>query len=332
MKKIFKAIEVMIVLAALAIIITNKCSTERNVIGYDFQELNDSISFGNTNFENRNTNEMNNIDTTNKASSNRKKKRQISNDIAIIDYTNVSEGFVAVQYKAETDKRIKVTVENSKKKRYTYNIKPGKWELLSFSEGSDTYVVTIYQQVYDITYQSVLKKKIKVKLENELLPFLKSNQYVNLKNADKTIKKANQLTKYAETDIEKISFIYNYVVSNLFYDDEKAKIVQSDYLTDLDTILENKKGICLDYAALLVGMLRSQNIPSKIVVGYSEKTYHAWVSVYIKEDVEGICGNITYDEEHWLHMDPTCASANNNSKVALKYINSKDNYIKEYVY
>ncbi len=33
------------------------------------------------------------------------------------------------------------------------------------------------------------------------------------------------------------------------------------YLPDVDSILQEKKGICFDYAALMATMLQSQNIP-----------------------------------------------------------------------
>ena len=55
----------------------------------------------------------------------------------------------------------------------------------------------------------------------------------------------------------------------------------------MDVILQEKKGICFDYAALMATMLRSQNIPAKMEIGYANMeegaVYHAWLSVYIKD-------------------------------------------------
>ena len=48
-------------------------------------------------------------------------------------------------------------------------------------------------------------------------------------------------------------------------------------------LLEKKSGICFDYAALMTGMLRSQGVPCKLVVGYAGTVYHAWISVWTAE-------------------------------------------------
>ena len=72
-------------------------------------------------------------------------------------------------------------------------------------------------------------------------------------------------------------------MKNLKYDTKKAKTVQSGYLPDLDKVLAKKKGICFDYAALMTGMLRSQGVPCKLVVGYAGSAYHAWISVWSED-------------------------------------------------
>ncbi len=43
-----------------------------------------------------------------------------------------------------------------------------------------------------------------------------------------------------------------------------------------------------------------------VVVGYAGDIYHAWISVYVEEKkMTAICGNRSYDSEHWMRMDPT---------------------------
>ena len=46
-------------------------------------------------------------------------------------------------------------------------------------------------------------------------------------------------------------------------------------MPDSNRTLETKKGICFDYASLMALLLRSQNIPCKLVVGYAGVEYHA---------------------------------------------------------
>lgn len=62
-------------------------------------------------------------------------------------------------------------------------------------------------------------------------------------------------------------------MKTLTYDKKKAQTVQSGYLPNVDQVLASKTGICFDYAALMTAMLRSQGIPTKLVVGYTGNVY-----------------------------------------------------------
>ena len=121
------------------------------------------------------------------------------------------------------------------------------------------------------------------------------------------------------------------MVRNLTNYKQKAKNVQSGYLPNVDKVLAEKKGICFDYAALMTAMLRSQGIPTKLVVGYTGDVYHAWINTFIPEKgwVEGI---IFFDGTTWKLMDPTFASSANQSKQIMEYIGNGSNYSAKYVY
>ena len=58
----------------------------------------------------------------------------------------------------------------------------------------------------------------------------------------------------------------------------------------------------------MAAMLRSQNIPCKLVVGFAGKVYHAWINVYI-EGVGWVDQLIYFDGKTWSLMDPTFVSA-----------------------
>jgi transglutaminase-like putative cysteine protease len=107
--------------------------------------------------------------------------------------------------------------------------------------------------------------------------------------------------------LEKVEAVYSFVVGNISYDYEEAATVQSGYLPDLDEVLRTRKGICFDYAALMTGMLRSQNIPCKLIVGYAGSSYHAWISVW-SPDSGWISGAIFFNGIEWQLMDPTFVS------------------------
>ena len=128
-----------------------------------------------------------------------------------------------------------------------------------------------------------------------------------------------------------VSAVYNYVVKNLTYDTAKASSVQSGYLPNVDLVLAQKKGICFDYAALMTAMLRSQDIPTKLVVGYTGNLYHAWINVYLEG--QGWVDKIIYfDGTSWKLMDTTFASSGNQSQEIMQYIGNGANYQAKYSY
>ena len=134
----------------------------------------------------------------------------------------------------------------------------------------------------------------------------------------------------AHDDLEAIISVYSYVVSNITYDFDKAENVQSGYVPNVDEIVEAKTGICLDYAAVMASMLRSQKIPTRLEVGYAGDAYHAWISTYV-EDKGWVNGMIQFDGQNWSIMDPTFA-ANVGEKDLKNFIGDGDNYVTKYVY
>lgn len=98
------------------------------------------------------------------------------------------------------------------------------------------------------------------------------------------------------------------------------------------TVLEEKKGICWDYASLMASMLRSQGVPVKVVVGYTSRgEYHAWINVWSEEGgwVEGM---IYFDGKVWKLMDPTFASSGKQTKKTMDYISDSSNYKERFYY
>ena len=134
--------------------------------------------------------------------------------------------------------------------------------------------MTVYENVSGTKYASVLSLSCDVTLTDEFAPFLRPNQYVDYASAPNSVAKAKELTAKSSTTLQKVEAVYSFVVKNLTYDKEKAANVQSGYLPVLDTVLSQKTGICFDYAALMAGMLRSQGVPCKLVVGYAGTVYH----------------------------------------------------------
>lgn len=253
------------------------------------------------------------------------------NDKVIIDASNISQGYVMVKYTGSNGK-IKVQVTKNGKETYSYNLNAkNAYEVFPLSEGNGAYNIKIFENISGTKYSQLFSQDINVKLANNFLPFLHPNQYVNYTANSQTVKTGMTVTKNAKTDVEVVKSVYNYVVNGMTYDKAKAASVQSGYLPQVDAVLASKKGICFDYAAVMATMLRTQNIPVKLVVGYTGDIYHAWINVYI-EGSGWVDQMIFFDGSKWELMDPTFASSGKKSDSIMKYIGNGSNYKQKYVY
>ena len=249
-----------------------------------------------------------------------------------MDASNTDHGYVMIKCDNGSDARKKVIVQGPSGVKYTYNLnKKGVFETFILSDGDGKYSIGVYQNVEGTKYSTLFSKQLDVKLTDQFAPFLSPNQYVDYSSDSQTVKLAAQLTAGKADELQKVQAVYNYVIKNLTYDKQKAQTVQSGYLPVVDQVLAEKKGICFDYAALMTAMLRSQNIPTKLVTGYTGSAYHAWISTYTEETgwVEGI---IFFDGVSWKLMDPTFASSGNSSDAIMKYIGDGKNYTEKYLY
>lgn len=255
-----------------------------------------------------------------------------SNAKASVDASNLAEGYLLVKYTGGKDVKIKVQITRDSGTTYTYNLNnKGTAETFPLTEGDGKYTVKVYENTTDTKYAQAYSAIVTMKLRNEFLPFLYSNQFVNFTAKSAVVTKGAELTKDAVTDLARIQSIYDYVVKNFTYNYELAKTVQSGYLPDVDKVLADKKGICFDYAAVMAAMLRSQNIPCKLVVGYAGTTYHAWIDVYI-DSIGWVDKVIYFDGTTWTLMDPTFVSSGNHSDSIMTYVTTDSNYTAKYAY
>lgn len=252
-----------------------------------------------------------------------------SNDVASIDASNSADGYVAIRYQGASPK-VKLQIIGSNQVTYTYDIIGKEFEFFPLTSGNGTYSITVFEIIEGTRYATSLFQEISVAITDELKPFLYPNQYVKFGPDSKVVAKASELAFSADSDLDVITNVYNYVTSTITYDYEKAQNVANGYISDADAILESKTGICLDYAAVMASMLRSQGIPTHLEVGYAQEAYHAWISSYI-EDVGWVNGIIEFDGKDWSLMDPTFAANMNNDNLK-NFIGDGTNYTVKYVY
>ncbi len=241
-----------------------------------------------------------------------------------LDFSNESQGYFTVSDDSN-EKLVNLQLTAPDGVVYKYFIRPGESAVVPFSGGSGDYILICYQQVEETRYAAVYTNTLQITLDNEFLPFLYPNQYVNFNKETKACQLALSIMPDDTEDTKALEEIYNYVTENITYDMEKAATVEAGYLPDIDETLETGTGICFDYAALITAMLRSRDIPCKLEIGYAGDIKHAWVDVYIRS--RGWVNHaIEFDGESWTRLDPTFESSLEDKEVARDFIGDGTNY------
>lgn len=250
----------------------------------------------------------------------------IGNESVVIDISHTSEGYMMVDYTGSNPK-VKCQLTGPDQVTYTYNLSEG-YDTFPLTAGNGSYTIGIFEFIDGSSYSTLFTQSFEVSITNEFGPYLYANQYVNFTSDSACVEKGAALARSADNDVEVIQNVYNYIITNFTYDYAKAETVESGYLPDVDQICSVQTGICFDYAAVMATMLRTQNIPTRLEVGYMEDVYHAWISTYIsgKGWVNGI---IEFDGNDWNLLDPTFAST---SSDPVQFTTEADKYITKYVY
>ena len=253
----------------------------------------------------------------------------VSNDVAVIDYSHMSDGYICANYTG-TCPKVKLRITGPDTIVYTYDLHGNGYETFPLSSGDGYYDVTIYENISGTNYATCLYADLEVQITDSFGPFLYPNQYVNFNADSKVVAKGQELAEGASSDLEVITRIYDYITQNITYDYAKASDPPTGYTSDVDSILTSGTGICLDYAAVMASMLRSQRIPTRLEVGYAQDAYHAWISVYTT-DTGWLNGIIEFDGNVWTLVDPTFG-ANTDDKTLKKFIGDGSNYILQKMY
>ena len=262
-------------------------------------------------------------------------KTVYQNDYALIDASNSSKGYIMVKLKEAMEGNFKVTVTavDSGASKYTFSLKnDGSYDVIPLTEGSGTYKVSILKQTSANKGAVVYREEFPVSISDEFSVFLTPTQYCTYDRNSECVALASTLTA-GMTELQKIEAIYAYVTDNIAYV-STAENAANGYTPYPDRTLRNKSGICFDYASLMAAMLRSQKLPTKVVVGYAGDIYHAWISVYVKGSgwIDGI---ISFDGYKWNRMDPTFAAGARDDadyRELIDYISNNKNYNAIYQY
>jgi len=160
-------------------------------------------------------------------------------------------------------------------------------EMLPVQLGDGDYIITLFK-IKGRRAKVLNKKSINIDVEEEEV-FLTSHQVLSWDNKSEVVILAKELTKDAKTDQEKLEIIYDFVVNNITYDYEKLRNIDklpNNYIPDADTVLEEREAICYGFAVITGIMLRSVDVPTKLIKGYTSYSdqYHAWNEVLINNE------------------------------------------------
>lgn len=210
----------------------------------------------------------------------------ISDGSLTIDCSNASSGYVMMKAK-KSQKRLKVRVKGpGGTLNYDLNT-DGEYEVFPLQYGNGSYSFTLYKNVSGKKYSEDGHVNVKAQMEDELTAFLYPNQYVNYTADCQAVVKAAELCEGLTGQKEKFKVICKFINSQFAYDFIKSVTISGTVLPDIDGSFTKRMGICQDLAAIAVCMMRSQGIPTKLMVGMlNGNTYHAWtVAVVDGEEI-----------------------------------------------
>lgn len=201
---------------------------------------------------------------------------------------------------------------------YTYNLH-GSYEVFPLTAGNGTYTIGVYENISGTSYSTALSCSTEVSITNEFGPYLYPNQYVNFTAGSLPIDKAADLAYTANSDIEVIENVYNYIISNFTYYYDKAASVFSGYLPVVDEIylkntgvlysqLSQQHQICIQLAAVLQAVVSQKLLPTtdgKMVPAFEIMVLTPAIRNLIRErKVHQIDGIIyTSSNENMISMD-----------------------------
>lgn len=213
----------------------------------------------------------------------------------LLETSNAHNGNIKATSFGTTGKRYKLQIKHGSNKQIFDVRNDGVYELFPVQFGDGEYEATLYESVSGKQYATASVVKFPVKLDRPDASQLVPNQYVNYTEGSALTQTADLLCRGYEPE-KKFHTICNYIKQNFRYDYVKAVLTKSGTLPEVDKTFQKRMGICQDLAAVTVAMLRSQGIPSKLVIGYAGKQYHAWVTAKVG------------GKEHFF--DPTAAVSN----------------------
>lgn len=238
---------------------------------------------------------------------------------------HASDGYVVARYLGDKE-RARVTITGPDGSTTPWPLNKDEETVIALTSGSGPYRAMFYEDTGNFNFAAIFETVFIATLKDPLAPFLASDYYAPYTEDSACVKKAHELYDAAGGDEKSfIRDVYRFITSTVVYDEDLAGELYADYRPDPDRTLEEGKGICLDYTALMAAMLRSCGVPARVMTGNFGAYYHSWITCAPRGK-----GDLTEDVA-WQIYDPTLGASNDSGDVA-RVLGSKRDYALRYIY
>ena len=202
---------------------------------------------------------------------------------------------------------------------YNYDLSQGAEPIrCPMNMGNGSYLLRVMERVEGNQYAQVMAVEKQVKLLSRFVPYTIPTIFCNYDTYGPCVRIGRYIAVTCSTELDVLNSVTKWVAGYVSYDYDKANKLSNStgYVPDPDATLKERKGICFDYASIEAAMLRSMDIPCKVVTGYvNDGVYHAWV--------------LAYANGKWRRRDPTFTSvlSKSKSKVSLSTYTYKNRFI-----
>lgn len=200
-----------------------------------------------------------------------------------IDTSGIEGGTFKVSYTCNEDGVYRVMVVKGEE-RVVYPLPAdGSPHHFPLQLGNGTYTLSLLRRAENNRFVFLERTTVDLNLKDPMVVYLQPIQIINWRPEKTAIQFGGELLKSQETPTKQTHKLYEYIVENIAYDYDKIPKLTAEYIPSIESTFIDQKGICYDYSALLAGILRSQNVPTRLVKGYTSYVdgYHAWNEVYL---------------------------------------------------
>ena len=198
----------------------------------------------------------------------------------LVDANGASNGYFFAAVSGSTSHRLKLrVVKDGTTLTYDLNTNAA-FELFPLQLGDGYYEIVLYENVSGKKYSQEGSVGLYVTLSRPDAAFLVPSQYLNYTQASECIAMADKLCA-GKSEKEAFDAICKFMKTSFVYDFIKAINIKAGQLPDIDGSYAKKMGVCQDLSAIMVAMLRTQGIPSRLIIGYADSQYHAWTMTTI---------------------------------------------------